>query len=914
MNPALYQRAAEIFSQACDLSPQTRAAYIARECGEDAQLLSAVNGMLAGDQESLQLTASRGVRAGLEQLVGSSDDSAAYSPGVHLPERIGPYIVLRHIGRGGMGDVFECRQENPDRSVAIKLMRSGIDSPAMFRRFRREVEFLGRLAHPGIAQIFDAGVADIGASRVPYFAMEYVHGRTLTDYVKANDLSLAQRLALVASICDIVQFAHQQGVIHRDLKPGNILITEVTGDSAGTRVTSSSTIPSSLNIASSLTGPALPRILDFGIARMTEETPQSGTFVTEAGQMVGTLGFMSPEQVRNEPGKVDTRSDIYALGVILYLLLSGRLPHRIEGKNALDAARQVLEGDPPRLGTLVPACRGDIETIVATAMHKDKDRRYSSAAQLAMDLRRYLANEPISARPATASYLIRKFAARHKGLVTAAAAIALLSVSSGITIGVLYQREQQQRARAEIAQAAAEREAQQQRETVSFLVYDTFGAAAPSKKGPSLRVVEVLDQAASGVDERFKNDPGLRGSVRAIIANLFFASGQNEKAQTAIALAVEELQAGGLSYSKMAIEATLLHANVQMALARYQRAEELFNDTLRLCDLAPAQARDSRMKATVGLAEALQQQGKHAQAEPLLRQCIESANPSTTEQWVAAISARLSLAASLREQNRSDEIGQLLKDAADLGRKNLGDTHPAVLAAMNNYAGFLLQSGRSLEAAPIALAVFAAVEKSYPPGHANVGFAATTAARALVMAGQTQEAKALAVRGLDIFRKMYDDADFNVERAAGSVVKVYQQAKDPAGVLPHFKIYLWARLLAAGAGEGEGVKARTTELSELLATQPGKTLEDIGPDLLAFIEECRTMPLITKAGGLQSSPHAARLLANLARALHSTNLPDRVPRSQQLLEEARASLSVSVRREEDSALIEAVAKELSGGG
>ncbi|MBS0198530.1 MAG: tetratricopeptide repeat protein [Planctomycetes bacterium] len=916
MSAARYQRAAEIFFGACELPKEAREAHIARECGDDVELRRLVEEMLRGDDQSLQLTGSNSVRAGLEQLLDTADSPAEGGHASALPERIGPYKVVRHIGRGGMGDVYEGRQENPDRSVAIKLMRSGVESPAMFRRFRREVEFLGRLAHPGIAQIFDAGVADIAGARVPFFAMEYVRGVSLTEFAQSHHLTIAQRLDLVASVCDIVQFAHQQGVIHRDLKPGNILVVEVAADTAspGQTPAPTSTVGSSFLSRSGL---PLPRILDFGIARMSDESQHSGTFATEAGQMVGTLGFMSPEQVRNEPGKVDTRSDIYALGVILYLLLSGRMPHAIEGKNAFDAAREVLERDPARLGTLAPDCRGDIETIVATAMHKDKDRRYASAAQLAADLRRYIANEPISARPATASYLFRKFAARHKGLVAAAATITVLIISSAITIGVLYQREQRQRALAQAAQAAAEREAANQKEMVSFLVADTFGAASASKKGPTLRVVEVLDDAAAAVDERFKADPALRGRVRSTVANLFFSTGQYEKALAAISRAIEELDAAGEADIPLTIEAVILHGSVQDSLGHSDRAEQLFRDSLARCDRGRDDVTDARTHATALLAETLQKQGKHAEAEPLLRHLIATGAPATPSQWEIAISVRLSLAASLGAQRRADEVGALLKETVDLARTNIGEAHPVVLAAMNNYASYLMNSGRGGEAAPIALAVLAGAEKAYPSGHPTIGFAALTSARALVLAGRTQEAKDLAVRGLEIFRSRFDDADFNVERASEGVVQVFKLARDPVGAEPYFKMYLRARLFAAAAHEGEGVVARTAELRQMLAAQPGKTPPQIEHDLNSFIDDCRTnTPLIVKEGGPQSSPHAARYLANLARGIWAQRdaAPAAAARCPQLLDEARACLAASNRAEEDRRLIDAVAAEIQKPG
>ncbi len=294
--------------------------------------------------------------------------------------------ILGLLGEGGMGTVYEAEQDSPRRPVALKVVRPGLASPALLKRFTHEAQILGRLHHPGIAQVYEAGLADDGQ---PFFAMEFIRGLPLDEYANRHGLDLAARVGLVARVCDAVQHAHDQGVIHRDLKPANILVEE-TGQ---------------------------PKVLDFGVARATDADLLTAAGLTRTGQLLGTPNYMSPEQVTADPAAIDHRADVYALGVILFELAAHRLPYRLEDRPLAEAARLILEQDPPRLGSIDPELRGDVETIVAKALEKDPARRYPSAADLAADLRRWLAHEPILARPPSALYHLRKFARRHTGLV-----------------------------------------------------------------------------------------------------------------------------------------------------------------------------------------------------------------------------------------------------------------------------------------------------------------------------------------------------------------------------------------------------------------------------------------------------------------------------------------------------------------
>ena len=317
-----------------------------------------------------------------------------------IGETIGHFTIKRVIGAGGMGTVYEALQETPRRTVALKVMRTGLASRSALRRFEYEVQVLARLRHPGIAQIFEAGTDDKGEGGTPWFAMEYlVAAKTITDFATAKQLSMSDRLALFAKVCNAAHHGHQKGVIHRDLKPGNILVTS-HGD---------------------------PKIIDFGVARSTDSDLAVTTLQTDMGALIGTLQYMSPEQCAADPHDIDVRSDVYALGVVLYELLTDGTPYDVTNQAIHEAARIVREDPPTKPSTVNRVVRGDIETICLKALEKDRDRRYQSALSLEQDIQRYLDGEPIAARRPTLTYQLKLLYQRHRAV----------SVLSLVLIGLL---------------------------------------------------------------------------------------------------------------------------------------------------------------------------------------------------------------------------------------------------------------------------------------------------------------------------------------------------------------------------------------------------------------------------------------------------------------------------------------------
>ncbi len=323
-----------------------------------------------------------------------------------IPRRIGPFRVCGPIATGGMGAVYEAEQDNPRRSVALKVLRSEMSTPEIVRRFEYETQILAQLRHPGIAQIYEAGTFEVDGRVRPYYAMELIDGaRPLGRYCDDAKLNLRERLALFAEITDAVHHGHQRGVIHRDLKPANILVD----------------------------GDGHPKIIDFGVARAVDNEREPTTAHTSIGQLVGTLQYMSPEQVGGDPTEIDIRSDVYALGVVLYELLTSKYPYDLTGRAIYEATQLIREEIPARPSTRVATLRGDVETITLKALEKEKDRRYATAHDLGEDIRRYLRGDAIQARPPSLTYQLTMLARRHRAFALALVTITLVTMAAFAT-------------------------------------------------------------------------------------------------------------------------------------------------------------------------------------------------------------------------------------------------------------------------------------------------------------------------------------------------------------------------------------------------------------------------------------------------------------------------------------------------
>jgi formylglycine-generating enzyme required for sulfatase activity len=410
MSPELYERAVELFHVARQLPVAEREAFINASCDGGEELRRTVVAMLAQDEKpAVDLEA--GVALPIDEL------HSAFARVAHdrLPTRIGRYRIIERLGVGGMGVVYRAEQDHPRREVALKLIRAAALGPGAVRRFEHEARLLGRLQHPGIAQIYDAGTADDGEGAQPFFAMELVQGEPITEYARRHQLTIRERLELMLKVAAAVQHAHLRGVIHRDLKPANILVSD-----------------------------GLPKILDFGVARAIDPGFESATLLTAAGQIVGTIGYMAPEQLAPGTGTAaaepDIRCDVYALGAVLHELLADRPAFDVQTRTMAESIRLVTEHDPAPLGRLDRRLRGELEVIVAKAMEKSRDRRYQSVDALAADVRAFLESRPIAARPPGATLRVRKWCRRRPALASSiGVAVAALFV---VVAAVAMQRHQ----------------------------------------------------------------------------------------------------------------------------------------------------------------------------------------------------------------------------------------------------------------------------------------------------------------------------------------------------------------------------------------------------------------------------------------------------------------------------------------
>ena len=392
-----FQQIDRILLEALERKPQARPAFLDQACGGDDSLRAEVESLIRAHDSGANV-----LDRSAAELLGTSPEPPPETDWVG--RRIGPFRIERLIGTGGMGRVYEAIQDQPSRTVALKVLRHGMLSSSAAKRFEYESRILGNLNHSGIAQVYAAGTHIQNGEAIPYFAMEYISGaRSLLDYAEAEGLSAEGRLSLFAKVCDAVQYGHQHGVIHRDLKPANILV-----DADGQA-----------------------KIIDFGVARVTDSDIQITTLQTDVGQLIGTVSYMSPEQVSGDSRNIDTRSDVYSLGIVLYQLLTGELPFDLTGMPLASAIRMIGEVDPQRPSSLDRTLRGDMETILLKAMHKEPSYRYASASELAEDVLRFLAGQTILARPPTLGYQLRMLTRRHRTLVAMSSSSRLGTFSFG---------------------------------------------------------------------------------------------------------------------------------------------------------------------------------------------------------------------------------------------------------------------------------------------------------------------------------------------------------------------------------------------------------------------------------------------------------------------------------------------------
>lgn len=716
-----HEQVEAIFNEVCDVPPDQRRAYLSQACAGNADLLRDVESLLRELDSDVTGVIASAVSVGI--LDGNEPE--------RLPERLGEFRIVRLLGEGGMGRVFEAVQESPSRSVALKVIRAGVFSRSLLSRFRREANVLAQLNHPGIAQVLQVGSITLdGNQSQPYFAMELVHGLPITEHVRSRGLDARARLALIARICDAVQHAHRRGVIHRDLKPANVLVEDATSGVGG-EVTAFSRV-------------GQPKVLDFGIARMLKEAPgteSAHSMRTEVGQIVGTLAYMSPEQASGDSCEVDTRADVYALGVLAYEVLTGRVPIEVAGKPIALAVKMIHEQVPARLGALVPSLRGDAEVIIAKALDKDPDQRYSSAGELGADIRRFLRDEPIVARPASAMYSLRKFSQRHRAALTGAV-VALFGVIGSLAFGLVQIRDQRDRALK--AEAETAKRADQLQKVSDFQAkmlaevdpgvagqrltadVEAMFAAALIKSGATdaervaqtaafaaqwsnvnatdaaRRLIDrtILTPAAEAIDKQFADQPIVAATLQFVVGGRYADLGLYDRSIELLTQAVQTRRRELGEDHPDTLMAYKSMGNTLSLAGRFGEAERLLHETMERSRRVLGVEHEETLYAANSLVVTYIRLGRFIDAEKLTRETLDTARRVLGEGHAQLPAIIGNLAGALDQQGKHAEAGPYFKETLEKSKRVLGEDHLITLRATVNLADFLINMGRLAEAEP----------------------------------------------------------------------------------------------------------------------------------------------------------------------------------------------------------------------
>lgn len=681
VNPDRYARVRDIFGVVRALPEPERSARLRTLCEGDATLEEEVSELLGFDALDAEPPDEAHDRA----------PSTPWLDEVTDPERIGPYRILRRLGQGGMGVVYEGEQAGTERRVAVKVVRPELVEEGASARFAFEMRVLGRLEHPGIARIYDAGTD--GATR-PYFAMELIEGEDLLAWRERARPDRDRVVQLLTALSEAVEHAHTKGVVHRDLKPENVLV-DATG---------------------------MPRILDFGIARVVGEEALSRTLATGTGALVGTVPYMAPEQARGGAADVDTRTDVHALGVIGYELLTGRLPRDLHDRS-LAAALDVLRTEPPiPLARLDPMLGGDLEAVLGQAVASDPTRRYASAGELARDLGRLLAREPVRARSTGRGYRLRLFIARNRLLVAAATAGVLALLAGTVTTAWQAHVAEEARVLAEerLEDAVAARQAAEVRlddaEAAYAFLSGVLDAATPDELGKNATIPDALSWAAENGIEAFADRPRREASV-----------------QAALGRAAADL--GLLALSETA----------------WRRA-------LELREALPDHAGRSLAETRLALSSVLLRVRKPEEAIPHLTRAREHFE-NDAEPPVELATTLHTLSSYLRSRGRFSESLELQPRIDEIYRARRGDDHPDRAAARNGWGESLRGLGRFEEAIARYEEGLAILERH--PGKRESTAAALWNNRALAhrALGQSEAARDAVREAVAIAERIYLDRD-----------------------------------------------------------------------------------------------------------------------------------------------------------
>jgi eukaryotic-like serine/threonine-protein kinase len=714
MTPERWQEIRDVLDRALEVAPGARSVFLDQACSSDQSLRHEVEALLDPSDHEISGFLQPALAGELgDALVENLDGLISPGPlqaGQLFAER---FQLVRKLGEGGMGQVWLADQTSPvRRQVALKLIKAGMYDEALVQRFQAERQSLAIMDHPAIAKVFDAGTTPQGQ---PYFVMEYVPGLPITEYCDQKKLKIRDRLELFIRACEGVQHAHQKAIIHRDLKPANILVIEVDGK-------------------------PVPRIIDFGLAKATTPQAEGESIFTHVGHFVGTPGYMSPEQADPNVHDIDTRTDVYSLGAVLYVLLSGSQPFSAKPgqKLALDELlRKMREEEPPSpsdkvssdrdtssdtaeaRGTepkqLVSQLRGDLDWITMKALEKDRARRYGASSELAADIRRYLNHEAIVARPASTAYRLRKYARRHRATVGVAAGLAMLLATFSVLQAVELRRITRERDRANSERDRATR--------ITDFMTNMFKVSDPSQgHGSTVTAREILDKASKEMGTGLAKDPDIQSQMMEVMATTYTNLGLYLRAQELATRAVDLRTTLHGPEDPNTLQSVTQLGYVLFKEGRYAEAEKLERQALASERRILGSEDPQTAQTSSRLAAVLATQGHNDEVEKLRREALEIDTRKLGPDNPETLKARGDLGNTLSALDRLPEAEQEYRSAVEADRRVLGPDSAITLRELSHLATAIQAQGRAVEAEPLFREVLADEQRVLGRENPDVAF------------------------------------------------------------------------------------------------------------------------------------------------------------------------------------------------